>query len=105
LDCKQNQLISLDIISNKNLINLNCSLNQLLDLNTSKNPRLVYIDCAYNKIATMDITSNKLTYQLYLNGMPSLTKVCVWLTPFPPLGVYIEYTGSPNVYFTTDCTK
>jgi len=37
--------------------------------------------------------------------MPSLFKVCVWTTPFPPEGVDVDTTGSPNVYFTIDCSK
>jgi len=40
---------------------------------------------------------------LYLNDMPFLYKVCVWEMPFPPVGVEVETTNSPNVYFTTDC--
>ena len=24
--------------------------------------------------------------------------------PFPPVGVTLDITGSPNIYFTTDCT-
>jgi len=40
---------------------------------------------------------------VYIKDMPSLYKVCVWEIPFPPDGVYIYATNSPNVYFTTDC--
>ena len=105
LDCEQNQLISLDITSNKNLSGLDCSRNLLTDLNTSNNPILVYLNCDLNQIETMDISNNKLIYQLYLNGMPSLSRVCVWQMPFPMLGVYVEFAGSPNVYFTMDCSK
>jgi hypothetical protein len=37
--------------------------------------------------------------------MPSLHEVCVWEMPFPPLeGLKLEKTGSPNVYFTTECS-
>jgi len=42
---------------------------------------------------------------LGLRGMPSLYKVCVWEMPFPPANVSVDTTGSPNVYFTTDCNK
>jgi len=35
--------------------------------------------------------------------MPSLNKVCVWEMPFPPAGVSVSTTDSPNIYFTTDC--
>jgi len=39
-----------------------------------------------------------------LNDMPSINQVCVWVMPFPPDGVDVDTTNSPNVYFTTDCT-
>jgi len=42
---------------------------------------------------------------LYIQEMPSLYEVCVWVVPFPPDGVEVETRGSPNVYFTTDCSK
>lgn len=42
---------------------------------------------------------------IYLTDMPSLVEVCVWELPFPPEGVEVDTTGSPNVYFTTDCTS
>jgi rhodanese-related sulfurtransferase len=37
--------------------------------------------------------------------MPTLFEVCVWVTPFPPEGLEILSTGSPNVYFTTECSQ
>jgi len=40
-----------------------------------------------------------------LAHMPTLHEVCVWEMPFPPSDeYYIDTTGSPNVYFTTDCS-
>jgi hypothetical protein len=35
--------------------------------------------------------------------MPSLYNVCVWEMPFPPVGVGVDTTNSPNVYFTSNC--
>jgi len=37
--------------------------------------------------------------------MPGLEKVCVSALPFPPEGVGLCAEGSPNVYFTTECSK
>jgi hypothetical protein len=37
--------------------------------------------------------------------MSSLSKVCVWILPFPPTGFTIDRTNSLNVYFSTDCRK
>ena len=53
----------------------------------------------------MDVSANISLKQLYLGSMPSLNKVCVWVLPFPPAGVVVELTGSPNVEFTRDCGK
>jgi len=42
---------------------------------------------------------------LDISEMPSLYEVCVWVVPFPPEGVLVNTTGSPNFYFTTECSK
>jgi hypothetical protein len=38
--------------------------------------------------------------------MPTLYEVCVWEMPFPPAYQVelVDTTGSPNIYFTTDCS-
>jgi len=43
---------------------------------------------------------------LNLSFMPTLYEVCVWEMPFPPDDKVdlVDTTGSPNVYFTTDCS-
>ena len=69
-----NQLTSLDVTNNKELVPLECSNNQLTSLNTSNNPELWLLDCGYNQIATLDVTNNTKVYQFYINGMPSLTR-------------------------------
>ena len=43
--------------------------------------------------------------KLNIAEMPTLFEVCVWTLPFPPEGVEVDTTGSPNVYFTTECSK
>ena len=105
LDCSGNGLSALDISKNHALEILNCIANRLESLDASHNPALKTLQCDGNNLSTLDLSGNKLISQLYLNWMPSLTRVCVWQTPFPTLGVYVEYAGSPNVYFTTDCSK
>ena len=59
----------------------------------------------YNQLSTLDVSHNAALTLLRLNEMPSLNKVCVWEMPFPPEGVEVDTTGSPNVHFTTDCSK
>lgn len=94
MNCESNQLTSLDVTNNVGLLNLRCGGNQLSTLDISNN-----ID-----IGNQDLLSPEPQVGLYLQDMPSLFKVCVWEMPFPPDGVVVDTTGSPNVYFTTDCS-
>ena len=67
--------------------------------------------CYNNQISSLDVSKNTAlgpssAYgfpDLNLSQMPTLYHVCVWEMPFPPAGVYVDTTGSPNVYFTADC--
>jgi len=63
------------------------------------------LECGGCKLTSLDISNNTSLRKLQLKDMPSLYKVCVWEIPFPPVGVKVDTTGSPNVYFTTDCSK
>ena len=56
--------------------------------------------CNRNNLTSLDVSNN---YSLV--EMPTLGEVCVWEMPFPPVGVTVDTTGSPNVYFTADCSK
>jgi len=40
-----------------------------------------------------------------LRDMPSLNEVCVWEVPFPPAEVEVDMANSPNITFTTECSK
>jgi len=42
---------------------------------------------------------------LNINDMASLSKVCVDVRPFPLFNVDVFSWGSPNVYYSTDCSK
>ena len=86
-----------------NLDTLDCSYNQLTALDISNNTALIYLYCGYNQLTTFDGSNNTALEILNLHDMPSLYKVCVWELPFPPTGVEVDTTGSPNVFFTTDC--
>jgi len=66
--------------------------------------------CKGNQLTSLDISNNHefgsgWNCNLDIRDMPSLTKVCVWVIPFPPEGLNLCSDGSPNVYFTTDCSK
>ena len=106
LYCHYNQLTSLPNLSaNTELIFLDCSRNQLKSLlNLSTNINLWWLNCNGNQLTSLDVSGCIILQSLLLFNMPTLYEVCVWEIPFPPTGVNIDTTGSPNVYFTTDCT-
>jgi Leucine-rich repeat (LRR) protein len=102
--CSGNQLTTLDVSNNAALKHLVCTDNQLTSLIFSDNNALNYLFCDNNQLSTLDISNNTALERLSLSQMPNLGQVCVWEMPFPPDGVEVNTTGSPNVYFTLDCT-
>lgn len=134
LDCCCQNLKSLDLSKNTALIYLDCGGNkELTSLDVSKNVALEELICVWNGFTTLDLSNNtnlrtlnlkdnpflwegngineiNLSYNnkltnINLENMPSLTKVCVWTIPFPPAEVEVQTEGSPDVEFTTDCSK
>lgn len=110
LSCNKTGLSSLDVSNNTALTFLGCGQNQLTYLDLSNNPNLIELDCGNpwlggNNITELDLSNNNKLKGISLTNMPSLSEVCVWTMPFPPEGVLVNTEGSPNVYFTTDCSK
>lgn len=58
LVCSSNQLTSLDLSANKNLISLNCSSNSLTALNLNANTNLETINCSDNQLEVLDLSKN-----------------------------------------------
>ena len=105
LACSNNQLTSLDVSNNPALTGLGCFNNQLTSLDVSNNTALESLWCGENQLTSLDISKNTALGWLYLRDMPSLYEVCVWTMPFPPEDVEVDISGSPNVYFTTECSE
>ncbi len=103
LDCSNNQIAELHIDHITALIYLDCSSNQIGKLNVDRNTDLSYLDCSNNQLSGLDISENSALAWLDLSQMPALYELCVWTMPFPPIGIDIDTTASPNVYFTTLC--
>jgi hypothetical protein len=104
LDCGGTQSTSLDVSKNIALKELWCGQNYLSSLDLSNNRLLDLLICDDNQLASLDISNNIALEYIKLNSMPTLHEVCVWEIPFPPLSITVETYGSPNVYFTTDCS-
>ena len=118
-----NQLTDLDVSNCSSLHKLMCSYNRLTNLDVSKNTNLGRLWCDGNQLSRLDISNNinlgkpsgnepswivGIGLPLSLGDMPTLTEVCVWTLPFPPTGFYgfeIVTTGSPNIFFTKNCSK
>ncbi len=96
LDCSDNQLTSLDVSSNINLVSLLCNQNQLTSLDVSI-LSLEILNCGNNQLAALGLTatnsikelnceSNLLTYiDVYYN--PELTHLYISNNPVPSINV------------------
>ena len=105
LKCNANPLTKLDVSGNAALTTLDCSYCNLTDLDVSMNPELLVLHCGGNQLTMLDVSANTVLHELYINDMPSLYKLCVDVRPFPLINMYVYSAGSPNVYYTTDCSK
>ena len=56
-------------------------------------------------VSERGISNNKSLKNIQWRDNPSLNEVCVWELPFPPAGVEIDIPESPNINYTTDCSK
>ena len=111
--CSSNQLTNLDVSNQPDLGILWCGNNQLTNLDVSNQPDLRILSCGGNQLTSLDISNNSKLGEdvwnwadcfLEIGDMPSLEKVCVWTVPFPSAGFLLNAEGSPNIYYTSDCT-
>jgi len=74
LYCVGNQITSLDLSLNTNLIELDCYNNQLTSLDVSQNTDLIQLSCEFNQITSLDVSANTDLTELscYNNQLTSL---------------------------------
>ena len=70
LNCHNNQLTSLVLGGNTALTKLNCINNQLTSLDVSKNTALEELDCGDNQLTSLDVSANTALKQLYCMNNP-----------------------------------
>jgi Leucine-rich repeat (LRR) protein len=58
LNCRSNQLSTLDVSRNTALTELNCGVNQLSTLDVSRNTALTELDCPENQLTALDVSRN-----------------------------------------------
>ena len=68
LDCRGNQLTSLNVASNTNLVELYCSENQIGSLSLSNNKELIHFQCENNALTTLNLTANTKLEDVYCGG-------------------------------------
>jgi Leucine-rich repeat (LRR) protein len=105
LICGRNSLEELDLSGNSSLESLVCNNNLLNGLDLSANTGLSTMICCGNQLTHLDISQHKVLTKIGFDNMPMLTEVCVWTLPFPPSGVVVLREFSPNVVYTTHCSK
>lgn len=101
--CGGNPLKTLDVAINKDLKYFICYDCKLASIDITHNQALTQLLCSNNQLTSLDISHNSALTEISISDMPSLNKICVWEVPFPPSGVEIYASGSPNVYYTLDC--
>ena len=74
LFCSKNNLTTLDVSKNTNLIKLECNGNRLATLDLSKNTELKELDCHNNLLTKLDVSKNTELLYLYcdINQLTSL---------------------------------
>lgn len=105
LDASFTSLEDLFLSNNTKLECINFSFTNITSINTSNITDLQEFYCSSSELRTLNIFQNTKLTILDISEIPSLSKVCVWIMPFPPQGVQLDFTGSPSVYFTTECLK
>ena len=105
LICGRNMLENLDLSSNSSLSKLVCNNNLFTSLDLSNNTELTTMISCGNLLTSLDISQHSILTKIGFDNMPMLTEVCVWILPFPPPGVILLRDYSPNVIYTTSCSK
>jgi hypothetical protein len=74
LNCRNNNLTSLDVSANLALTYLNCRYNQLTSLDVSANAALTYLNCSSNQFDSLDISANAAltSFDCHSNQLTSL---------------------------------
>ena len=99
------QISNLDLSNITSLSWLYCENNLLTSLDVSNQSDLMDLEFGGNQLSTLDLSNNPALSRLKLTQMPSLGEVCVWTTPFPPERLNLNISESPNIFFTTECSK
>ena len=104
LQCRQNQLTSLDVTQNTALTYLDCSDNQLSSLDVTQNTDLTRLYCHDNSLLCLNVKNgNNLNFvELGASNNPSLYCIEVDDIPFPSIS-WIDIDAQTS--FSTNCNN
>jgi len=105
LICGRNSLTELDLSNNQALLTMICNNNLLTSLDLSAISSLCKMISCGNQLTRLDISKHSALRLIGVDNMPMLTEVCVWTLPFPPEGVTVLQGFSPNITYTSTCSK
>jgi Leucine-rich repeat (LRR) protein len=105
LICSRNSLTALDLSNNRELKTLVINNNQLSSLDLSPVRSLTTLITCGNEVRYLDISMHPELTKIGVDNMPMLTEVCVWTLPFPPEGILVLQEFSPNIQYTTNCSR
>ncbi len=105
LICGRNSLTELDLSNNQALLTMVCNNNLLTSLDLSAIRSLSKMISCGNQLTRLDISMHSALILIGVDNMPMLTEVCVWTLPFPPEGVTVLQGFSPNITYTSTCSK
>lgn len=105
LICGRNAIADLDVSANTALTRLIVNNNLFIHLDVSANKGLQTIITCGNQLTSLDISNNTSLSKIGIDNMSMLIEVCVWTLPFPPAGIVMLMDYSPNIQFTTLCSK
>ena len=96
LDCYNNDITSLDVSKNTELVSLSCFGNKLVTLDASNNTKLKYLDCRCKTLKTMDFSKSYGLMGAVTNG--DITKF-----NDANYGTYHDYNYNSYSYFLRIC--
>lgn len=105
LICGRNKLTEMDLSQNQLLSTLVVNNNQLSRLDLSPVASLSTMISCGNQLSYLDISLHTGLTKIGVDNMPMLTTVCVWTLPFPPEGIVVLHGFSPNIEYTTGCSR
>lgn len=105
LICGRNNIGEIDLSSNPSLSKLVVNNNELSHLDLSPIASLSTMISCGNHLSYLDISMHPDLTRIGVDNMPMLTEVCVWTLPFPPEDIVILQDYSPNIEYTTGCSR